>query len=814
VERYLCIHGHFYQPPRENPWLEAIEIQDSADPYHDWNERITAECYAPNSASRLLDGEGRIIDIVSNYSRINFNFGPTLLSWMQIYAPEIYQAVLDADRQSIAWRSGHGNALAQAYNHLIMPLANSRDKRTQIVWGIKDFEFRFKRLPEGMWLPETAVDMDTLQILAECGITFVVLAPHQAAKVRKIGTDTWTEVNGGQIDPSMAYLCKLPSGLAVHIYFYDGPISKAIAFEGLLNRGEDLAGRLLKGFSDQRQWPQILSVATDGESYGHHHKFGDMALAYALHRIEQDGSARLTNYGEFLEKHPPDDEVQIYENTSWSCAHGIERWRSNCGCNTGGHPGWNQEWRTPLRETLDWLRDQISPLFEEKAKEHLNDPWAARDDYVGVILDRSPEFIEQFLRNHALKELTGPDRTRVLELLELQRHAMLMYTSCGWFFDELSGIETVQVMQYAGRAIQLAEKLFGISFEGPFKERLAMAKSNLPEHGDGSQIYENFVKKSMVDLRKVAAHYAISSLITDYDDTAKIYCYLVKKEDYRGIQAGEAKLAVGRITVTSDITLNSETVSFSTLHLGGHVFNGGLKTFPGDDAYQLMRQEMVTSFEKGEIADLVRLMDKHFGMNNYSLMDLFRDEQRKILNLVITRTMEEFDHAYRLLYENSRSLMFFLKEAGMPIPKAFLTAAAFTMLSDLRKSFSEDRIDWEKIRSVISDVGELGLPLDGGGFELLMRRRGEEMMDMLSRTPSDSSLLENVLTLIGLLRSLPLEINLWQIQNVYFTMARSVYKGFSMKAKAGDDVALQWVGAFRRIGELLSFNTTATLPEE
>ena len=371
MERSLCIHGHFYQPPRENPWLEAIEIQDSAHPHHDWNERVTAECYAPNSASRILDGEQRILDIASNYEKISFNFGPTLLSWMERFAPETYQAILDADRKSMELRSGHGNAIAQAYNHLIMPLANARDKRTQIIWGIRDFEHRFKRFPEGMWLPETAVDTETLELLSEAGIRFTILAPHQASRIRQIGAEEWEDVSGSRVDPARVYLCKLPSGRALHLFFYDGPISRAVAFEKLLTKGEDFADRLSTGFSEEREWPQILTIATDGETYGHHREFGDMTLAYALHHIETNGIARLTNYGEYLEKYPPTHEVQIFESTSWSCFHGVERWRSNCGCNSGGHPGWQQEWRAPLRHALDWLRDELAVRYELKSREFL-----------------------------------------------------------------------------------------------------------------------------------------------------------------------------------------------------------------------------------------------------------------------------------------------------------------------------------------------------------------------------------------------------------------------------------------------------------
>ena len=480
--RYLCIHGHFYQPPRENAWLEAIEQQDSAYPYHDWNERITAECYAPNGASRILDAQDRIIKIVNNYAGINFNFGPTLLSWLAEKVPETYRDILAADRASAQRFSGHGSAMAQCYNHMIMPLANARDKFTQVYWGIQDFRFRFGREPEGMWLPETAVDLETLDILAQHGIRYTVLAPSQAKSMD--GED----VSGDRIDPTRAYKLNLASGRSINLFFYDGPISRAVAFEGLLNNGENFARRLLTSFSDQRDWPQLAHIATDGETYGHHHRYGDMALSYALRYIESNGLARITNYAEYLALNPPEHGVEIFESTAWSCVHGVGRWSTNCGCNSGGRADWNQEWRAPLRAALDWLRDEVAPAYEKAAARYLKDPWAARNDYIDVILDRSPESRERFgVRHFRRKNLQRADRVQVWKLLELQRHAMLMYTSCGWFFDELSGIETVQVIQYAGRVVQLAQELFDDSIESRFLEKLALAKSNIPEQRDGAQ---------------------------------------------------------------------------------------------------------------------------------------------------------------------------------------------------------------------------------------------------------------------------------------------------------------------------------------
>jgi alpha-amylase/alpha-mannosidase (GH57 family) len=479
MERYVCIHGHFYQPPRENPWLEEVELQDSAYPYHDWNERVAAECYGPNSASRILDGEGSILEIVNNYSKMSFNFGPTLLSWMERHQPETYEAVLEADRLSMERFGGHGSAMAQVYNHMIMPLANRKDKVTQVLWGVRDFEKRFGRFPEGMWLPETAVDIETLGVLADAGIRFTILGPQQANRVRRIEREgEWVDVGGGKIDPTMAYLCLLPSGKTMTLFFYDGPISKGIAFEGLLGSGEGFAQKLANAFNDQRGWPQLVHAAADGETYGHHHRFGDMALAYCLHSIESNHLAKITNYGEYLGLFQPTHVVEVFDNSSWSCVHGVERWRSDCGCNSG-RSGWNQQWRKPLREAMDELRDNLVSVYEWQVSKFLKSPWEARDHYIDVVLDRSPDKIEAFLQKEAVRELTREEKVKVLKLLEAQRNGMLMQTSCGWFFDELSGVETTQVLQYAARAVQLTEESLGISLEPDYLRALEKAPSNI-----------------------------------------------------------------------------------------------------------------------------------------------------------------------------------------------------------------------------------------------------------------------------------------------------------------------------------------------
>jgi alpha-amylase/alpha-mannosidase (GH57 family) len=805
MQRFVCIHGHFYQPPRENPWLEDIEVQDTAYPYHNWNERITHECYEPNTASRILDDEGRIRKIVNNYAKISFDFGPTLLSWMETRTPEVYRAVIQADRESKQHFSGHGSALALVYSHMIMPLANRRDKDTQVAWGIRDFEYRFGRQPEGMFLAETAVDLQTLGIMAEQGIRFTLLAPHQAARVRKLGTHTWREVKSRGIDPTMPYQIRLPGAdRTINIFFYDGPISRAIAFEDLLVSGEHFAHRLLGGFNEERSRPQLVHVATDGETYGHHHQHGEMALAYALHHIEANKLTRITNYGEYLERHPPTHEVEIIENSSWSCAHGIERWRNDCGCNSGMRPGWNQGWRAPLRDALDWLRDALAPQYEEHARCFLKNPWTARNDYIAVVLDRSPKCLRRFLADHSAHELNAVEQVKVWKLLEMQRYAMLMYTSCGWFFDDISGIETVQVIRYAGRVLQLAQELFdNQQLEVQFLGRLAQAKSNAAEHRDGAHIYERFVKPAMVDLPKVGAHYAISSLFETYGAQSRIYCYTVDRQDYRELVTGKAKLTVGRAKFISEITRESETLSYGALYFGYHNLNGGVRVCRGKEAYQEMVQAVTESFERADIPGTIRLLDQYFVGATYSLKQLFRDQQRKILELILTSTLAEVEADYRRIYERHASLMRFLKNLDVPRPKILHAVADFVLNVYLRRSFSEKVLDLERITVLLHEAEMLGVRLDGAGLGYVLKQTVERMAERLSARPTDLALLENLEAVIGLARSLPFEVDLWKVQNVYYKLLHTVYPILQREAERGDEDTQVWVGHFAALGEKL-----------
>jgi alpha-amylase/alpha-mannosidase (GH57 family) len=813
LERYVCIHGHFYQPPRENPWLEAVEMQDSAYPYHDWNERIAAECYAPNSTSRILDAEGRIVEIVNNYSRISFNFGPTLLSWLASEAPSVYQAVLAADRESRQRFSGHGSALAQAYNHMILPLANARDKRTQVLWGIRDFEYRFQRAPEGMWLPETAVDLESLDILAQCGIKFTILSPYQASRVRPAGSRNWKDVNGGGIDPSMAYRIRLPSGRSLNLFFYDGPISRAVAFEDVLTKGEHLAHRLLGAFSDARSWPQLVNIATDGETYGHHKRHADMALAYSLRYLESNGLARLTNYGEYLEKHPPTHEVQIHENTSWSCAHGIERWRSACGCNSGTHPDWNQRWRGPLRDALDWLRDQLAPRFEERSVGIFRDPWRTRDEYISVVLNRSPENVERFLQSFCERQLPEPDRIVALKLLELQRQLMLMYTSCGWFFDEISGIETVQVIHYAGRALQLASELFGNGYEAGFLERLERAKSNVPERRDGRAIYEKFVKPAVVTLEKVAAHYAISSLFEDYSESTQVYCHNVVRQDLRMLQEGRARLAMGRAKVASLITGESGVFSFGALHLGDQNVAGGVREYRGEEPYAQLVDDTAQAFRRGDVPELIRAVDRNFGADTYSLRLLFRDEQRKIVRLILDQAMTQAAALYRSFYDQYATLARFINELELPLPGRFQMAVDFTLNEDLLATLSSDELDPRRVKEILDQVKHTGIQVDNITLEFAFRRTLERAAKSFQERPQDLARLRRFAKAVAICPALPFEVNLWAAQNAYFEAVRNHFAEIHLRAERGDPAARAWTAVARSLGDGL-FVSPASIPTE
>lgn len=774
-EVFLTIHGHFYQPPRENPWLEAIELQDSASPFHDWNERVNKECYNPNSFSKVVDSRNRILDVVNNYEHMSFNFGPTLLSWMERFAPHTYERVIKADVDSRAEHNGHGNAIAQVYNHMIMPLANEHDKETQIKWGVTDFEYRFGRKPEGIWLAETAVDDDTLRLCEENGIKFTVLSPYQALKIRKEGTNNWQDVSWGNIDParSYRYYIKSAPGKFIDLFFYDGAISQSVAFDELLKDGNKFIKRLKEGISNLRDYPQLVHIATDGESYGHHTKFGDMALAYVLKIKAEEEGFKITNYGEYLEKYRSNYEVDIKQASSWSCFHGVGRWKEDCGCSTGGHPGWNQKWRKPLRNALDYLRDELIQVFEQEGEKYFENVWDVRNKYISVILDRSRINVEKFQRENFRPNLSDEDKVRAMELLEIQRQAMLMYTSCGWFFSEISGIETVQIMKYAARAMQVAARFTNKNLEEKFLEILSEAKSNIPENGTGKDIFEKYVRPSVITLKQIASLWAITSLYQDIDDEENVYCYIVKREDYQKVQKGNSTLLLGHIEIQSRITLQKSNLMFALMQYAGGDFHCAIKEFSDADSYAKLKQNLTNTFLLNPLTEIIRSLDESFGKEYFTLKDIFIEERRKILEILIQNKMRKYAQIYQEMYDEGKGSIYQMQNLGLAVPEEFKIAAHYS----LSKKFNDlvvssggfvDPSVIQEIAGINFEAKALGIKLDKAQSNRIFAKKIDQNISRLAYS-LEIQQADVLMELFDYVEKLELEIDISEAQNTYYT---------------------------------------------
>jgi alpha-amylase/alpha-mannosidase (GH57 family) len=706
---YITVHGHFYQPPRENPYLDAIERQPSASPFHDWNERIHHECYRPNAFARILNDRGEIVGIVNNYEYLSFNIGPTLMSWLERYDVETYQRILEADSKSSERLNGHGNAIAQVYNHIIMPLANERDKYTQIRWGKEDFRSRFGHDPEGMWLAETAVDYITLEALIAEGIKFIVLAPSQAQRCRPLPTaqqpdPEWYEVGGGQIDPTRPYRCIVPSGKSIDIFFYDGPISRDMGFNDVLNSSGHLAGRLGSAIHGDHRPSQLISVATDGETFGHHKGGTEKCLAYAFTQEFPQRGWTVTNYGHYLSINPPAWEVELKPVTAWSCSHGVDRWQEDCGCAGGG--GWHQKWRRPLRAALDWLRDQLSEVYETEGRRLLSDPWLARDEYIGVVRNRSLENVEAFLDRHKCRELSPAEQVDTLRLLEMQRHTLLMYTSCGWFFEELSRPEGVQILRYAARAIELAGDVVGVQLEKSFVEMLAFAPSNVDFFKDGAAVYRHLVVTAQITLEQVAAHYAISGLFTTYPEHHRVYCYTTHRQDYQLQRIGPLTLAVGQLQLISEVTQESVQLVFAVLHLGGWDFHCCIQPFQGRREYTQMKDRLFDALQQASAAHVILAMNDYFDGKSFSLRDLFAEERHRIMRLLSQETLMRLDQLYTQVYRDNYGVMAGFQRDELPVPQELQVAAEIAIG---HRCLNEMRSLYHEFSDLSSDDGQLGL---------------------------------------------------------------------------------------------------------
>lgn len=818
-EVYLAIHGHFYQPPRENPWLEAIELQDSASPFHDWNERINSECYNPNSVSKIVDNRNKILDVVNNYLSMSFNFGPTLLSWMEEYAPLAYERIIKADIESVQEHDGHGNAIAQVYNHMIMPLANERDKQTQVLWGIKDFESRFGRAPEGMWLAETAVDDDSLRILVENGIKYTILSPYQALKFKKIDNKDWTDVSWGNIDPARAYRYYIKSvpGKYIDLFFYDGAISKSVAFDEILKDGNKFVRRLKEGISENRNYPQLINIATDGESYGHHTKFGDMALSYVLRVRAKEEGFTIVNYAQYLEKFPPEVEVDIKQASSWSCFHGVGRWKEDCGCSTGGHPGWNQKWRKPLRDALDYLRDELATVFEKEGKHYFKKPWDARNKYIEVILDRNELTIKKFQKENLVKDLSEEQKVRAMELLEIQRQAMLMYTSCGWFFSEISGIETTQIMKYAARAMQLAQNFTKKDIEKKFLELLSEAKSNFPEYGTGKDIFEKFVKPSIVTLKQIASLWAVTSLYQDFEDEEDVYCYKVKKHAYKKVQKGTSKLIMGHIEIQSKVTLQKSNMMFALVQYSGGDFHCTIKEFSNENEYSNIQKDLFRIFILSPLTEIIRALDEYFGREYFTLKDIFIEERRKILQIMLKGKMQKFAQTYQEIYTEGKSSIYHMQSLGLSIPDEFKISAGYTLSKQFNDLivYSSGFLDSNIIQQAVDinfETKKIGIEIDKKPTNIIFSQKISQNISRLAQS-LEIQQAEAILELFDNVEKLELTVDIAEAQNIYFNKIFKeigyIIENINESDKTQNEKSLdkQFVITLLEIGQKLNINT-------
>jgi len=825
-DAFVAIHGHFYQPPREDPWLEIIGTEESAHPFHDWNERIALECYRPNAFARILDSKGKILEIVSNYSAISFNFGPTLLPWLENLFPSVYQKILEADRES-SRRFGHGNAIAQVYNHIIMPLASDRDKETEVLWGMADFEKRFHRKPEALWLPETAVNHATLRTLVKHGMRYLILSPFQASRVRPFGGKKWTDVSQGRIDTTQPYRCFIQDASGkklldqfIDIFFYNGIISKEVAFGDLLNDGNAFCNRFTQFYQESKERPQLIHIAADGETYGHHKKFGEMALAFALDNGCPTRGFELTNYGSFLKRFPPVHEVEIDEGpkgegTSWSCSHGVGRWKEDCGCSTGGKPGWNQKWRKPLREALNLLRDELSQVFESEGEKIFQDVWEARNGYIEVILDRSPERIKKFFDQYEAKSLDEKGRIKGLKLLEMQRHALEMYTSCGWFFADLAGLETILVLQHAARAIQLAEELTKRGIEKKFIQHLSEAESNLSEMRKGDQIYQRLVKPRWVTPEKVVNHYAVTSLFDGGDGERRIFSYRVEKIHYEKMEKKKNLLVIGQVRVTSEVIPESKEFFFGLIPSKKEVFRTWVSEKKEGFDFNTFKQKAQEGFGKDE-KEMGMVLSSLLGNLIFTMRDTFKEERQTIFQKLIQKEFDEHCQIYADLFDRTKQAVEALSREGLEIPYEIRVAAEITLsdrlfqeIRELRREF-KGVIERRKIDEIVEEAKEHGYHLRrekslSALNEILMEKMNALQKGKGSDLSRQSEGVEEVMTFLDLMKKWGFELSLEEPQNLMSEILEECV-GDLEKCWWGDGEGKPFPPNFITLAEKLGFN--------
>jgi alpha-amylase/alpha-mannosidase (GH57 family) len=685
----LAVHGHFYQPPRENPWTEEVPREPGAAPFHDWNERIALESYRPNAFARVIDERGRVVSIVNNYEHLSFDFGPTLMSWLEGHEPDAYRRVVEGDRV-------FGGGMAQAFFHVILPLATERDARTQIRWGMVEFEHRFGRRAEGIWLPETAVNDDVLRLLIDEGIRFTVLAPGQATEPLD------TRIPYRWVDPLD------PSGTrGIDLVFYDGALSHAVAFELSGLTSQALLDRVQAAAGDEGG---LVTMAADGETFGHHHHWGDRLLAYALAVEAPKRGIDITTIAGYLREHPPEETAEVVES-AWSCAHGVGRWKEDCGCSTGGGPGWNQRWRAPLRAALDVVREAVDEVVDRRGAGVLRDPWAARDDYVRVLIGAVglDEFLARWL-------VGGADPAVALTVLEAARHSMAMYTSCGWFFNDLAGLETVQDLRYAARALDCLEELGEPTPRDEVLAVLATAESNVPEEGTGADVWRRHVDTARVTPERVVAHLALVELLEGREPASRVAIFDVDVTDHGHRDRGALAMCWGRVTLTHRRTRQVTEHVYAALHLGGLEVLGATRA-PGlfDDAEVARLQEAFA--DDAPVTTLLRLVSDGFGPREFGLSSALPDAADQILEGAARTLSYRFARAYDQLFSDHRPTLTALAAAGYQLPLELRAPAEMALARRLEASVagaggSLDPEDYTDALAIVREARANGVTLD------------------------------------------------------------------------------------------------------
>ena len=841
MNRYLCIHGHFYQPQRANPWLETIEMQVEAFPWHDWNEKINAECYMVNGGAHLLDSQNKLIKIINNYSKISFNFGPTLLSWIKMHDRKTFTSIINADITGRSVFSGHGNAIAQIYNHVIMPLASRQDKIIEVAWAVSDFEANFGRKPEGIWLSETAVDTDTLEILADFGIKFTILSPNQAKQIRKISKSpesaSWFDVSDGSINTRMPYICKLPNDSSISIFFYDDSLSNKVSFGDLLKDGETFAKNITGLPENKQELPEIISIASDGETYGHHHHFGEMALSYCLNYIESKKLAKITVFGEYLEKYPPLYEVRIIENSSWSCDHGICRWKQDCGCSTGSeqHPDWKQKWRTPLRESIDWLARMNSSIYIDEAQKYLK-PGIGNSDkavssFISIMDNRTSKSAEKFFSIFLKNPLEKTEGIIFLKLLEAYRQCLFMQSSDGWFFDDISRVEAIQILQHACRAMEILKDVTGRDLEPQFLKILKKAKSNLPEYGDGESVYWLYVKKASSDFIKISACLALEILVSDKKEIPgvyNIYNFEASEITYDRIQMHEYTFITGSAAVISKLTLELKNVIFAAYrYKNKNILNSTNmaafgKTVADDDINEILSigeqlRKLLESADKQNNADdfldcdsasggLSAIKDylaKRFSGKLFTISDFLKDEQVDTVEKMIAvynssiypqmaNILNEYKEALNDFKEN-KVLNYFMDGIFPNVYEFFVEYKLYNIIKKpglSKKDIFE--MDW------ISEKIDILNLINTGSLGIILEKKLNETIESFSMETENMELLKNLADFFNIIAKLNIPINMWRSQNMIFEIKENIYPLKVIEARTSNK-SKAWLSYFEKV---------------